>query len=233
MKVGITLPQFRAEADTALETARLAEAAGIDGAFVFDHLWPIGHPERPALHGLALLGALAVETRRMVLGSLVSRVGLLPDVVLVNSLQTVSRMCEGRFIAGLGVGDRLSQAENEAFGVPFAPAPERFASMVECCRELRAAGLPVWVGGLSDEVREIAVAEADALNLWGVDAARVAAVTGMGVDVTWAGQVGPEVDMAAHLGALQAAGATWAVCAPIRMPWPEAVDTIALAIQGL
>lgn len=231
MKVGITLPQFRAEAEPALEAARVAEAAGLDGVFVFDHLWPIGHPERPALHGLALLGALAVETQRVMLGSLVSRVGLVPDVVLVNALHTVSRMCGGRFIAGLGVGDRLSRAENEAFGVAFASAQDRFASLVECCRELRAADVPVWVGGLSDEVREIAVAEADALNLWGVDAARVAAVSG--VEVTWAGQVGPEVDVAAHLGALQEAGATWAVCAPIGMPWPEAVDKMVLALQVL
>lgn len=231
MKVGITLPQFRAEGETAVETARRAEEAGLDGVFAFDHLWPIGHPERPALHGLALLGALAVETKRVTLGSLVSRVGLFPDIVLVNALRTVSRMCGGRFIAGLGVGDHLSRAENEAFGVPFAPASERFASMVECCRELRAVGLPVWVGGLSDDVREIAVAEADALNLWGVDRQRVAAVKG--VEVTWAGQVGPDVDLRAHLAGLQEAGATWAVCAPIGMTWPDAVDRMALATQAL
>jgi alkanesulfonate monooxygenase SsuD/methylene tetrahydromethanopterin reductase-like flavin-dependent oxidoreductase (luciferase family) len=227
VKVGITLPQFRAEADTAFETARRAEEAGLDGVFAFDHLWPIGRPDRPALHGLALLGALAVETRRMTIGSLVSRVGLFPDVVLVNALRTLRRMCEGRFIAGLGVGDRLSRAENEAFGVPFAPARERLAAMVECCRELRSEGATVWVGGSSDEVREIAVAEADALNLWAVDAARVAAVSG--VEVTWAGQVGPHFDMAPHLDALRTAGATWAVCAPVGMEWPAAVDRIAAA----
>lgn len=227
MKVGITLPQFRPEAETAIETAKRAEDAGLDGVFVFDHLWPIGRRDRPAVHSLALLGALAVETERVTVGSLVARVGLLPDVVLVNALRTVSRMCGGRFVAGLGVGDHLSRAENEAFGVAFAPAPERYASMVECCRELRAAGIPVWVGGLSLQVREIAVAEADALNLWGVDAARVASVSG--VEVTWAGQVGPELDLPAHLAALREAGATWAVCAPIGRAWPDAVDYIALA----
>ena len=231
MKVGITLPQFRDEGETALETARLAEEAGLDGVFVFDHLWPIGRPDRPALHSLALLGALAAETRRVVLGSLVSRVGLLPDAVLVNALHTVSHMADGRFVAGLGVGDRLSKAENEAFGVPFPPAHERLASMVNCCRELRAAGLPVWVGGLSDAVREIAVAEADALNLWGVDADRVAEVRG--VEVTWAGQVGPDVDVAEHLAAMRDAGATWAVCAPIGMSWPDAVARIAAARESL
>lgn len=231
MKVGITLPQFREDAEAAIEAARAAEAGGLDGVFAFDHLWPIGRPDRPAVHGLALLGALAVETERVVLGSLVARVGLFPDVVLVNALRTVWRMCGGRFVAGLGVGDHLSRAENEAFGVPYPPAHERVASMVECCRELRAAGVPVWVGGLSPRVQEVAVAEADALNLWGVDAARVAGVRG--VEVTWAGQVGPEINLASHLRALQDAGATWAVCAPIGMPWPEAVEKLVLAVGVL
>ncbi|HEX9970216.1 MAG TPA: LLM class flavin-dependent oxidoreductase, partial [Acidimicrobiales bacterium] len=201
MKVGITLPQFRDEADTALATARLAEEAGLDGVFVFDHLWPIGRPNRPALHSLPLLGALAVETTHLTIGSLVSRIGLLPDAVLVNALLTVHRMVEGRFIAGLGVGDKLSKAENEAFGVPFAPAAERVASLVDCCRQLHAAGVPVWVGGLSDEMLGVAITESAALNLWAVDPGRVAST--IGVEVTWAGQVHPDLDLARHLAALR------------------------------
>ncbi|HVF76356.1 MAG TPA: LLM class flavin-dependent oxidoreductase [Acidimicrobiales bacterium] len=221
MKVGITLPQFRDDAETAIETAKLAEAAGLDGVFVFDHLWPIGRPDRPALHSIALLGALAVETERVAIGTLVARVGLLPDAVLVNALVTVDRMAGGRLIAGLGVGDRLSRAENEAFAVPFAPVPERMASLVECCRQLRATGVTTWVGGLSERIRRVAAAEGVALNLWGVDADAVAAVAP--AEVTWAGQVGPDVDLRAHLRAVEDAGATWAVCAPVGRPWADAV----------
>ena len=72
MRVGITLPQFREDAETALATARQAEAARLDGVFVFDHLWPIGRPDRPALHALELLGALAAETRSLTIGSMVA-----------------------------------------------------------------------------------------------------------------------------------------------------------------
>lgn len=228
MKVGITLPQFRDEAETAIATARAAEDAGLDGVFVFDHLWPIGRPEGPALHLLPLLGALAVETEQIVVGSLVARIGLLPDVVLVNALRTAARMAgEGRFVAGLGVGDRLSRAENEAFGVPFASVAERVASLVTCCRELRAAGVPVWVGGRSTAVQEVAVAEADALNLWQAPAAEVAARRG--TEVNWAGQVRPDDDVDVLLADLRDAGATWAVCSPVGMPWPDAVTRIAKA----
>jgi alkanesulfonate monooxygenase SsuD/methylene tetrahydromethanopterin reductase-like flavin-dependent oxidoreductase (luciferase family) len=228
VKVGITLPQFREEAAPAFEAARLAEEAGLDGLFVFDHLWPIGRPDRPALHLLPLLGALAVETERIAVGSLMARIGLFPDVVLVNALHTAARMAgEGRFIAGLGVGDRLSREENEAFGVPFAPVAERVASLVTCCRELRAVGVPVWVGGRSIAVQEVAVAEADALNLWQAPVPEVAARRG--TEVTWAGQVRPEDDIAGLLAGLAEADATWAVCAPAGWEWPDAVDRIAKA----
>jgi alkanesulfonate monooxygenase SsuD/methylene tetrahydromethanopterin reductase-like flavin-dependent oxidoreductase (luciferase family) len=228
VRIGLTLPQFREEAEPAFETARLAEEAGLDGVFVFDHLWPIGRPDRPALHLLPMLGALAVETQRVTVGSLVARIGVFPDVVLVNALRTAARMAgEGRFVAGLGVGDRLSRAENEAFTVPFAPVAERVASLVTCCRELRAAGVPVWVGGRSMEVQEVAVAEADALNLWQAPVPEVAARRGTAV--TWAGQIRPEDDVAGLLAGLAEAGATWAVCAPVGFEWPAAVERIARA----
>lgn len=231
MKVGITLPQFREDADAALRVARHAEAAGLDGVFVFDHLWPIGRPDRPALHSHALLGALAAETERVVLGPLVARVGLVPDAVLVNVLATLHRMLGDRLIAGLGVGDRLSQAENEAYGVPFGPAADRLASMAWCCRELRRRGITTWVGGLSDATRELAADEADAWNVWGVVAADLAErVAGVGVDVTWGGQVKPGTDdIRARLRSLERAGATWAVLAPVDAPWGDAVEAIAAA----
>ncbi len=125
MKVGITLPQFRDEADSALEAARRAEALGIDGVFCFDHLWPMGQPGRPALSSGPLLGALAASTSTIAIGPLVARIGLLPDDVLVAVLAGLASLSDGRLIAGLGTGDHLSRAENEAFGIPFEPASER------------------------------------------------------------------------------------------------------------
>ena len=228
MKVGLTLPQFRDDADLAMATARRAEDAGLDGVFVFDHLWPIGQPDRPALHSHALLGALAAETTRVTLGPLVARVGLFPDAVLVNAMATLHRIIGDRLVVGLGVGDGLSKAENEAFNVPFAPAAERLASLGWCARELRRRGITTWVGGLSSETRAVAVADADALNVWAAPVERVATETS--IEVTWGGQVRPNADdVPAMLAALAGAGATWAVLAPIEADWGEAVDRIAAA----
>ena len=67
------------------------------------------------------------DDHRGTLGTLVARVGLVPDAVLVHSLVTLHRMTGGRFIAALGTGDSLNREENEAYGVPFAPVADRVA----------------------------------------------------------------------------------------------------------
>ena len=204
MRVGITLPQFRDDAEPALATARTAEEAGLDGAFVFDHLWPLGQPDRPVLHSLVLLGALAAETERLVLGPLVARVGLLPNAVLVHALTSVHRMLGPRLLVTLGTGDDGNRPENEAYGVGYPPVGERVAALVDCVRRLRAEGVPTWVGGRSRAVRRVA-SEAGGWNRWGVDVAtfsaevaelREAAAAGRGepsgaepVEVSWGGQV--------------------------------------------
>ncbi|HVL28515.1 MAG TPA: LLM class flavin-dependent oxidoreductase, partial [Acidimicrobiales bacterium] len=146
LNIGVTLPQFRHDAEAAVAVARRAEAAGLDGVFVFDHLWPLGQRMRPALHSLTLLGALAAETERVTLGPLVARVGLVPDALLVHGMLTLHRILGDRLIVALGTGDSLNKDENEAYGRPFAPAAERLASLVACCGRLRAAGVTTWVG---------------------------------------------------------------------------------------
>lgn len=254
LRVGITLPQFRHEAGPAFDVARRAEAAELDGVFVFDHFWPLGQPTRPALHWLGLLGALAAETERLTIGPLVARVGLVPDAVLVHSLVTVQRIAGPRLVAALGTGDSANRAENEAYGVAFRPAAERLAALVSCCRQLGDAGVTTWVGGRSPAIRRAAAA-ADGWNGWGSDpsvfAAEAAGVPA-GRELTWGGQVlvgrtragaaaklrahgtrpglvaGTVEDLSDHFDALAAAGASWAICAPLDVGTdPGAVEIVA------
>ena len=199
MRIGLTLPQFRDDADAAFETAHQAEDAGLDGVFVFDHLFPIRHPERPALQSRVLLGALAVETRRIVLGPLVARVSLLANAVLAHEMETLHRMLGDRFVAGLGTGDSLSRPENEWARVPFRSVRERVADLEDCCRRLRAAGVRTWVGGHSPAVRAVAALEADGWNGWSTgehdfaasaaDVCDRARAVSRQVELTWGGQV--------------------------------------------
>jgi alkanesulfonate monooxygenase SsuD/methylene tetrahydromethanopterin reductase-like flavin-dependent oxidoreductase (luciferase family) len=224
MKVGITLPQFRPTVAPSVAVARAAEAAGvIDGVFVFDHVYAIGNPARPARNAWPLLGALAGATDRIALGPLVARVSLLPNAVLAHNLETLHRMLGDRLIAGLGAGDRLSAEENALVDVPFPPADVRLADLADAARRVRALGVPVWLGGLSPKVHDLAVAEGVALNLWGVDPDRVAATTE--VEVTWGGPMPKDAGAAADLLVrLSDAGATWAVLGP---PFPADGDPLA------
>ena len=125
--------------------------------FVFDHLWPMGAPERPALSAFPVLGAVAAATDRVCFGPLVARVGLVPDEVLVAELLSLAHMAPGRLIAGLGTGDSKSAAENLAFGIPFDPADERRLALAPVRTHLRARGVPVWVGGGRAATAELAV----------------------------------------------------------------------------
>jgi alkanesulfonate monooxygenase SsuD/methylene tetrahydromethanopterin reductase-like flavin-dependent oxidoreductase (luciferase family) len=238
MRTGVVLPTFRDRPDEAFAAAAAAVEAGVDGLFCYDHIWPIGQPERPALAPFPLLGALATMLDPSgsprggpFLGTLVARVGLVPDRVLLEQFVALEGLAPGRVVAGLGTGDRLSEEENRAYGIPFAPAAERRAEMVELGRLLVEAGLTVWVAGGPAGRTEEARAIGAALNVWDADPALVAARTAgpPGVEVTWAGPppaaTPPLVD---RLRALEAAGATWAI-----FGWPVDLDELASAARQL
>jgi alkanesulfonate monooxygenase SsuD/methylene tetrahydromethanopterin reductase-like flavin-dependent oxidoreductase (luciferase family) len=226
----VTLPSFRDDA-TAVDAARQAELLGLDGVFVFDHLWPMGQPERPALSAMPLLGAVCAATERVAVGSLVARIGLLPDDLLVASLISLDQIGAGRFIAGLGVGDHLSAEENLAYGIPFAPRAERLESLRLCAAQLLDSGLTVWVGGRASTV--LLVEEIGAVvNVWDAGREEVASIHARNVvEVTWGGIPGrppggpaqpSPAQMVDHLTDIGLAGATWAVAT-----WPAAPEQFA------
>ena len=222
MRTGVLLPVFEDDAGPALGRALEAERAGVDGVFCYDHLWPIGQPERPALAPFPVLAAVAAVTAKVHLGTLVARVGLVPDAVLLAQFDALTALAPGRVIAGLGTGDRLSAGENEAYGLPFAPAAVRRAQLRACADAARRRGLPVWIGDGSEATRRIAGAAGMALNLWDATP-EVVADEARRAEVTWAGPV--RDDLAGTLGRLARAGATWAVFA-------GAVDMDGLAAAG-
>jgi alkanesulfonate monooxygenase SsuD/methylene tetrahydromethanopterin reductase-like flavin-dependent oxidoreductase (luciferase family) len=224
VRVGVTLPTFRDDATTALEAARRAEDVGLDGVFVFDHLWPMGAPDRPALSAFPMLGAVAATTSALCFGPLVARIGLEPDDVLVAELLSLHRMAPGRLIAGLGTGDSKSAAENFAYGVSFEAADERRLALRDCATRMLASGVPVWVGGGAGATTELAVDLGAAINLWEGQPAAIASLQAR-CEVTWAGPVAGDVPQIAQwLAELAGAGATWAVCA-----WPESLEAVAEA----
>ena len=209
------LPTFRQDARKAIEMAVQAEEAGLDGVFAFDHLWPLGSPERPALSCRLVLAAVAARTERIVTGTLVSRVGLLPDEILLAELRGVQEVSGGRLVAGLGVGDRKSVDEHLRTGIPMAPAGERRAAMSAVGRALTAGGATVWIGGGSPATTAVGVDLGVPVNLWEAPEPAVAAVFAAGArEVTWGGPL-PDDPVAAggRVASLAAAGVSWVVVA--------------------
>jgi alkanesulfonate monooxygenase SsuD/methylene tetrahydromethanopterin reductase-like flavin-dependent oxidoreductase (luciferase family) len=231
VRIGTTLPQFGEDVEAAIGAAVEAERLGLDGVFVFNHLWPIGRPDGAVMECFTLLGALAQETASIRLGPLVARIGLVPDAVLVHQLETLHRMAGDRLVAAVGTGDSLSAAENLAYGIEYPPAAERLAAVHVVCRTLRGAGIETWVGGRSAAVRQIAATAADALNVWDATPEEVAAEGAEVGRITWGGQLDLSVlDAAAvaeRVRAVEQSGADFAVCSPINTPWDVALKTLA------
>jgi len=175
LRLGLTLPSFREDPEQVLAVARAADSAGLDGIFAFDHLFRLprsGDAEpRPALELLTTLGAVAAETSRVTVGSLVARASLRPAASLVSGLDTLARIAPGRLVAGVGAGDEESDPEDHAFGTE---VPDRLACLTETVARAVGRGYPVWVGGLSPAVRRLAAARADGWNGWGGDVAAFA-----------------------------------------------------------
>lgn len=232
IRTGVVLPTFRERPEDAFEAAAQAFAAGIDGVFCYDHVWPMGQPERPALAPFPLLGALAADRSAPATpgggpfyGTLVARVGLVPSEVLLAQFTALANLAPRRIIAGLGTGDRLSEAENRAYGIPFPSAAERRDEMAELARALRDGGLTSWIAGGPAARTVEARAAGVALNVWDADPAVVMARAHGpdAVEVTWAGPPpGSDAELGATVAAVAGAGATWAV-----FGWPVNLDALA------
>ena len=224
MQIGITLPTFSPDADGVVEAARAAEEAGLHGVFAFDHLWPMGSPSRPALALYPVLGAVLASTRRIRVGTLVARIGLLPDEVVLASLGSLAQMAEGRLIAAIGTGDSASADENEQLGIPYPSARWRRDRLRHVAEALQAAGIDTWIGAGHRATSEIARATGSTLNLWDAEPEELRAERTAGTAVSWAGPLPGDGSAAGRLRAIEAAGATWAVWG-----WPQSLELVVAA----
>jgi alkanesulfonate monooxygenase SsuD/methylene tetrahydromethanopterin reductase-like flavin-dependent oxidoreductase (luciferase family) len=175
VKVGLTLPSFRDDVAPALAVAHAAEASGVDGVFAYDHLFrrTAAGERRPAIEMFALMGAVAGETTRIAVGSLVARATLRPPAVLANGYDTLARILgPERLLVAIGAGDGQSEEENETFGLDFGTVADRVAALRDAVDATRDRGYPVWIGGSDPAVREVAAAHADGWNRWGSGAER-------------------------------------------------------------
>jgi alkanesulfonate monooxygenase SsuD/methylene tetrahydromethanopterin reductase-like flavin-dependent oxidoreductase (luciferase family) len=113
-----------------LAAGRLAETVGLDAFFIGDH------PSR-SLECWLHLAALATQTRRIYLGSIVNCVFYRHPLMLARLAADLDNLSGGRALLGLGIG--WDEKEFNQLGVPFLPARQRQAGLEEAIAILKGA----------------------------------------------------------------------------------------------
>jgi F420-dependent oxidoreductase-like protein len=124
-------PQQGASYEQQLAVAHAAEEGGLDGFFRSDHYLRMGEgdPMPGPTDTWVTLGAIARETSRIRLGTLVcSATFRLPGPLAVAVAQ-VDQMSGGRIDMGIGAG--WFDDEHTAYGIPFPTLGERFDRLEE------------------------------------------------------------------------------------------------------
>jgi F420-dependent oxidoreductase-like protein len=124
--------------DRVVEQARAAEDAGFGLVTVMDHLNQIpgvGRQEEPMLEAWSVLAALARETKRVRLSTLVTGVTYRNPATLGKTATTLDVISGGRAILGLGAA--WFEAEHVSFGYEFPPIKERMDRLDEALTIIR------------------------------------------------------------------------------------------------
>ncbi|GAB2623850.1 LLM class F420-dependent oxidoreductase [Paractinoplanes abujensis] len=125
-----TEPQQGASHDDLRKVAQTAEASGYDGFFRSDHYLTMGGDGLPGPSDAWLtLAALAVQTSRIRLGTLVTSATFRLPGPLAIAVAQADQISGGRIEFGLGGG--WFEAEHTAYGIPFPPVGERFDRLEE------------------------------------------------------------------------------------------------------
>ncbi|WP_432486057.1 LLM class F420-dependent oxidoreductase [Kineococcus esterisolvens] len=125
-----TEPQQGASYETLRRLAVASEEAGYDAFFRSDHYLTMGGDGLPGpTDAWTTLAALARDTSRVRLGTLVTSATFRHPGVLAVQVAQVDEMSGGRVELGLGTG--WYEQEHAAYGIPFPPLKERFDRFAE------------------------------------------------------------------------------------------------------
>jgi F420-dependent oxidoreductase-like protein len=107
-----------------------ADTLGFHSAWLFDHFLPIfSDPTGPCLEGWTSLAALAMMTKNVRLGVLVTGNTYRHPAVLAKMATTLDIISQGRLILGLGAG--WFELEHITYGLPFPQVRERLQRLDE------------------------------------------------------------------------------------------------------
>ena len=250
--LSISLSEELADPRVVADIAVIAEEAGWDGVFVWDHLW--NRTLAPFADPFVMVAAVAIATDRITVGTLVTALPRRRPQLVAQSTVSLDRLSGGRMVLGLGLGvdsfgeysvfdepaedDRARAAALDAgiellkpmlAGEPVTGADGRITTLASVQRPR----VPIWIAGTAKYTagpRRVRRHALEGLALGGSD-------TWLPDDVTTALQAGGfsagEIDVALVGGghpdpqALAEVGATW--CIPEILPGATVSDARALA----
>lgn len=112
-----------------LEFAVAAERFGFDSVWTSDHFQPWRHTAGHAPNALVWLGAAAIATRRVTLGTSVLTPSFRYNPAIVGqAFATLGCLAPGRVILGVGTGESMNEVP---VGVDWPEQSERFARLKE------------------------------------------------------------------------------------------------------
>ena len=124
LRYGLFLSQARKSWDQVLDDFLEAEELGFDHAWLVDHLVDTdGSPEDGCHEAWTLLAAIARETSRVRIGTLVTSNTYRHPSILLKEAVTVDHISGGRLVLGIGTG--WNEDEHRRYGIDLPPAPER------------------------------------------------------------------------------------------------------------
>jgi len=157
MDYGIVLPHFGSFAreevtQRIVAAAEAAEALGYSTVWVIDHLvLPAKveggyafNPLDPFLEPITVLGALALKTTRVKLGTAVLVLPYRHPIYTAKALATVDVLSGGRLVVGVGAG--WMEPEFTALGVPLAERGSRTNETIDILKALWTQDTPSYTG---------------------------------------------------------------------------------------
>ena len=148
MNYGVVLPIWQLTAREAESLTVRAEALGLDGVFVPDHI--LAKPATTQHYGghwpdpFSLLAYLAGRTQRIRLGASVIVLPYRNALVAAKAAATVDQVSGGRFIFGVGVG--WDEAEFVDLRLPFRERGRLSDDYIRAIKAAWAADVPEYTG---------------------------------------------------------------------------------------
>jgi alkanesulfonate monooxygenase SsuD/methylene tetrahydromethanopterin reductase-like flavin-dependent oxidoreductase (luciferase family) len=105
MHYALNLPNGGPDVRTLVEFAALAEEAGWEAVFLEDYIIWQGHAEIPTYDPWVLMGAMAMVTNRIRLGTMVTPLSRRRPWKVAREAVTLDHISNGRVILGVGLGD--------------------------------------------------------------------------------------------------------------------------------